>query len=271
MPVRRVLAALTVVVLTLTACGGSEPEEETTDADPTEGTVALDEGVAATVDGTEIPADLLEARLANAEDTPQISQLLEGEQADAVRRQLASTILSQLIVNEIVVNGAEEMGLEVDEEAIETTREELVTEAGGEDVFVEQVSAAGLDEEQLAAELESITALRLVREELTGEEAPAPGPQATASPSEDEAALQQWLLEHIQAAEVQVDPEIGSWDPNQGAVVPAGGGLQAPPPGGAGAPPAPPEEGSTAPGEDTSDGQDGEPAEPTEPAASPAS
>lgn len=261
----RPLAVAAVAALALTACGDSESGSTADDPTGTEtaagsADAALGEGVAATVDGTEIPAALVENRVESAAQTPEVSQLLEGEQAEAVRAQLRASVLSQLIVNELVVSGAEDMGLEVDDEAIARSREELVQSAGGEDAFVEQVEAAGLDESQLAAELESITALRLVREELAdSEEAEAEatateGPTAQPTgPTGPDAALEQWLVEQLRTAEIQVDPEIGTWDPSQGAVVPPGGGLQAPPTGGA---PQAPAEGGTG-------------AEATDPAATP--
>lgn len=269
----RPLAVAAVAALALTACGDSDsgqPADDPTGTETAAGSAGaeLGEGVAATVDGTEIPTTIVENRVDSAAQTPEVSELLEGEQAEAVRAQLRASVLSQLIVNELVVSGAEDLGLEVDDEAIAQSREELVESAGGEDAFDEQVVAAGLDESQLAAELESITALRLVREELAdAEEAETEatateGPQAQPTePTGPDAALEQWLVEQLRTAEIQVDPEIGTWDPAQGLVVPPGGGLQAPSTGGA--PPAPTE----APTGAATEGGTG--ADATDPAASP--
>lgn len=251
-----VLATLAALVLALAACGDGAEEGASGDVSPTataaDGDTAapeLEDGVAAVVDGDEIPADLLEARVETAASAPELAEVLEGENGDAARAQLRASILSQLIVNEIVVAGAEERGLEIDDEAIAETRDELTSQAGGEAAFEEQVGAAGLDEDQLAAELEAITALRLVRDDLSDGASPAPTePSADATtPDPADLALQEWLIERLGTADVTVAPEIGTWDPAQGLVVPPGGGLQAPPTGGA--PPAPTDAPTDAPTE----------------------
>lgn len=237
------LAVLLTSILVLTACGGTD-EAGTGEASPTAAATGgpeaspLHDGVAAVVNGEEIPTELLSARVETAAASPELAEVLAGETGDQARAQLRASILSQLIVNEIVVDGAEERGLAVDDAAIAETRQELTTQAGGEQAFDEQVAAAGLDEDQLTAELEAITALRLVRDDLS--------PAAGASPSEAEsaddaaagttpdpadAALQQWLIERLQAAEIAVAPEIGTWDPRQGTVVPAGVSAPVPPEG----------------------------------------
>lgn len=219
-------AVLAACVLLLAACGGGGDDGGTAtpspDATAADGATELSEGVAALVNGTEIPTDQLEARVETASESPEVAEILEGEDGAAALAQLRASILSQMIVNRIVLDGAEERGLEVDDEAIEETREELAEQAGGEEAFEEQVEQAGLDADQLASELEAITALRLVREDLSAEaDTPAAGPSPDGTtPDPADALLQQWLLERLQAAEVQVDPEIGSWDPAQGAVVP---------------------------------------------------
>lgn len=233
---RSVPAVLLALTLGLAACGGDDGASDEPSPAPTaaaEGDDAgaeLAEGVAATVNGTEIPAALLDARVETAAAAPQLAEILEGEDGDAARAQLQASILSQLIVNEIVVDGAEERGLAIDEDAVAETREELTTQAGGQDAFDDQIEQAGLDEEQLAAELEAITALRLVRDDLTGEADGTPPPAAPApdgsTPDPADALLQQWLLEQLQGADIAVAPAIGSWDATQGTVVPAG--AQAP-------------------------------------------
>lgn len=219
-------AVLAALVLLLAACGGGGDDGGAEDPSPgataADGATELSEGAAALVNGTEIPTDQLEARVETASESPEVAEILEGEDGAAALAQLRASILSQLIVNRIVLDGAEERGLEVDEDAVEETREELAQQAGGEEAFDEQVEQAGLDADQLSSELEAITALRLVREDLsaeTGTPTAAPSPDG-ASPDPADALLQQWLLEQLQAAEVQVAPEIGSWDSNQGTVVP---------------------------------------------------
>lgn len=225
---RRTAIAFATVALGLAACGGDDastsPGQEET-ATSSEGAAAEADAaeVAATVNDTEIPRSVLDSRVEDALATPQLAQMAESDASGDAEKQVRASVLSQLIVNQLVLDGAEEMGLEVDDEAIAQTRDELVTEAGGEDAFAEQVAAAGLDEDQLSSEIESIAALRLVREELTGSAEPQQ-PSEGADPSADPnaGALEEWLIEQVQSAEIEVDPAIGTWDAQQAAVIPAG-------------------------------------------------
>lgn len=236
---RSLLAVLATLLLVLAACGdgGDEPAGSGSPSPAGEAAgaeVELAEGAAAMVNGTEIPTPVMDARVDTAASAPEIAQILEGEDGDAARSQLQASILSQLIVNEIVLDGAADRGLEVDEEAVGETRAELTEQAGGEEAFAEQVGQAGLDDVQLTAELEAITALRLVREDLTEEAGGSPPPVQPgpdgATPDPADALLQRWLLEQLQTAEVAVAPAIGSWDPTSGTVVPAGMPQQQAPP-----------------------------------------
>lgn len=226
----RVLPFLATAAVALAACGGGD---DATSASPGQedggdATASADaQGVAATVNGTEISRETLDGRVEKAVAAPQLAQMIEQDTTGAAREQIAASVLSQLIVNQLVLDGAEEMGLEVDDEAIERTREELTTEAGGEEAFEEQIAAAGIDEATLQEELRSIAALRLVREELTPEADAEAQPSAEGEPSPADAALEEWLLAQVSEAEIDVDPQIGTWDPARATVVPAGS-VQAP-------------------------------------------
>lgn len=247
---RQLLAVLAAAALVLSACGegdGGDAADERSPSTATETDAAataapsLDDGVAAVVNGTDIPADLLEARVETAAATPEVAALLEGEEGDAARAQLRASVLSQLIVNRLVLDGAEERGLEIDDDAIAATREELSAEAGGEKAFEQQIADAGLDEVQLREELEAVTALRLVRQDLQEEAGGQPSPSdggADAQAGAD-ALLQQWLLAQITTADIAVAPEVGSWDATRGTVVPAGAGAPPAPTGTVPPPPSP--------------------------------
>ncbi len=259
---RRPAAVFAAAAITLTACGGGGAEDPSTSQ--SEG--ATDAGevggdVAASVNGTEISRELLDGRIETASATPEVAQLLEGEQGEALKAQLTASVLSQLILNRIVLDGAGEMGLEVDEDAVAETRQQLVDESGSDAAFEEQVASAGLDPDQLTAELEAITAMRLVRDELGGAAA-SETPTEAASPGAEpgSAELQQWLVEQLEAAEVAVDPELGTWDAAQGRVVPVGGDVAPPAPA-----PAPDGSEAPAPGTGTTEAPATEPTA-TEPA-----
>ncbi|MBW3618947.1 MAG: SurA N-terminal domain-containing protein [Actinobacteria bacterium] len=263
---RSLLALLAALLLVLAACGDGDGPSDGASPSPGDaaGEVELAEGAAAVVNGTEIPTPVLDARVETAAAAPEVAEILGGEDGEAARSQLEASILSQLIVNEIVIDGAADRGLEVDDDAVAETRDELTEQAGGEEAFAEQVGQAGLDDVQLAAELEAITALRLVRDDLSAEEVGSPPPVQPApdgsTPDPADARLQQWLLEQLQAAEVAVAPEIGTWDPTRGSVVPAVLPQQQPPPAPATTSPDRDGTGTTAPdaGTDGTEGTEGD-------------
>lgn len=208
-------------------------EDGTAAADPTQAELVsedLPEGVAATVDDTEIAVETLEERLDVIREIPDVAQQLEGDTAPQVEAQLQTQALSQLVLQRVVLQGAAQEDIEVDDAQVEERRSEMAETAGGEEAFAEQLATAGVPEGQFADQLRAILAFEIVTEQLLADagvdpqatETPTDGGTAPASPNAQQAQqLQQdWLLELIDSTEIVVDEAYGAWDPASGQVVP---------------------------------------------------
>jgi hypothetical protein len=254
--VRIRLALLLAGALVLGACGQSDDTStdaaatDTPSATATEGGTAapspgasqpepvsedLPDGVAATVGDTEVATEALDERLALIREIPQVKEQLQGDGADQVEARLQSQALGQLVLQEVVLQGAAQEDVEVSQEQVDQRRSELAEEAGGEEALAEQLTSAGVPEGQVDKELRASLAFEQVSEKLLEDAgvdpeataAPTPDPSSTASPSPNPDAQkaqqiqQEWLLELVSSADVVVDEAYGAWDPSTGQVVPA--------------------------------------------------
>lgn len=248
-PVRIRLALLLAGALVLGACGQSD--DTATDATatdtptaavteggtgaPTEGGTQaelvsedLPEGVAATVGDTEIAVEDLEARLELIRELPQVSEQLKGDNASQVEAQLQSQALGQLVLQNVVLQGAAQEDVEVGQDDLDQRRTELTEQAGGEEAFAEQLASAGVPEDQVAQELRASIAFELVTEKLLADAGvdptATPTEGSTAAPSanpEAQQIQQDWLFELVSSTDVVVDEAYGAWNPSTGQVVPA--------------------------------------------------
>ena len=250
MRTRLPLALLLSGALLLSACGGGDEATDTdaasatatdaasetaTDAAPSEAASQaelvsedLPDGVAATVGDTEIPVEALEQRLSVIREIPQVQQQLEGESSDQVEAQLQTQALGQLVLQEVVLQGATDEDVDVSDQQVADRQDELVSSAGGEDAFADQLASAGVPEGQLDQELRASIAFELVTEKLLADAGVDPSESETASedasaaPSADptQQVQQDWLFGLIESTDVVVDEAYGAWDPNTGQVVP---------------------------------------------------
>lgn len=187
----------------------------------------LPEGVAATVDGEEIPAQEVDDRFAAAEGDEQFAEALEGEEGEQVAAQFRAQTLSILLQTRIVLDGAEELDATPTEEDLERTREELVTELGGQEQFDEAIAGSGMSEDAFEEQLRGVAALDVVGRTLVEQgEVPEP-PEGAEDIDPEQLAVQQWLAEQFGAADVVVDPDYGTWNAQAGQVMPAG--MEQPP------------------------------------------
>ncbi len=245
MRTRLPLALLLSGALVLSACGGGEeassdatatdtPSATATDAAPDADAQAdlvsedLPEGVAATVGGEEIPVEDLEARLELIRSIPQVEEQLEGETADQVESQLQQQALSQLVLQEVVIQGAADEDVEVTDDQVAERRSEIEEQAGGDEAFAEQLASAGVPEDQLDEELRASIAFEVVTEKLLAdagvEPAATPTEGDTAAPQADPQAQQiqqDWLTQLVSSTDVVVDEAYGAWNPATGQVVAA--------------------------------------------------
>lgn len=230
MRTRTLLPLALAGALALTACGsGTEVATDDPTAVPTDGgtqsiapPVELADGVAATVDGEDIPADRIDRRVEQLAADPRFGQGPQGEELDEeqVKSTLRAQILTQEIFSRIILQGAEELDAEPGPEDIAAARDELVQQVGGEEAFQEQVEATGFTEAELEEELRVLAAIGRIGERLAEEGEVDPGaPTPPQSMSAEDVAAQQWLIIRIQEADVQVDQAYGRWDP-AGQVVP---------------------------------------------------
>ena len=135
-PPRLLLAALTAA--SLAACG------TVTGADPT---------VAAKVGDTTIPVTEVEERYAQAKRSPQVGQQLENDSDGSFKAQVQAQIVSSLVLDEIVSQWAEELGVEVTDADVDAEREAIIEQVGGQEAFDEAVEQAGLTPEEVDEQL----------------------------------------------------------------------------------------------------------------------
>lgn len=211
MRLRTTSTALVLAAITLAGCsnGANDDPAATATATSATGAVSLDAGVAATVDGEEIAADRVDERVDRlVERAP--AEEVEAIEPERLRDSLRAQVLTELVLSRIVQQGAEELGVEPSEEAVQELRDTLIEQAGGEEAFREQAQSAGYTPEQVDTQLHTVATLQAIDEQLREGDQGEPG-----------AAAQRWLTERVAESDVAVDDEYGRWDAASGQVVPA--------------------------------------------------
>ena len=232
------IAVLAVLVLAMAACGddtaddsdGDVPADDVSESD--EDTPAddsrggeLDDDVAAVVDGEEISTDVVEQQVESLAGNPQIAQALEGADGEQTLGMLRAQVVSTMVINSVAIDGAEELDAPVTDEDVAQARSELEEETGGPEGLQEALEQEGMSEDQLRAQLRALAALRNIETALAEED--------TGEDSDPETRAQEFINERLLAADVVVNDDYGSWDPQTGQVAPAGGvpeALQQPAP-----------------------------------------
>ncbi len=214
---RSIAALVAAGALALTACTGTD--DTGTDDTGTDDTGALPDGVAATVDGTEIPrADVIEV-FDQVVATPVFSEQV-ADDAERVGALLRAQILSQFLITEIVVRGAaDDFGIEITQADLDATLAGLEDDAGGPTEFDDQLEQIGLTRDVFVRmELPLSTLLQELEAEF-GDlgDSPAASPDEM---SDGQIALQEWGVAKFAAADVTVDAEFGTWNPETGEVEP---------------------------------------------------
>lgn len=253
--IRTALALFAVLSLFLVACGNDTSDQADTAPDgQAEDSAAGDDsgdapegeegegeeppdGVAATVDDTEITVTTVEDLYDEVAESPAFAPQLEGENGELMSSVLRSQILGQLIVQEIILEAAaEDYDVEVTDETLDATFDEYAEEMGGEEQLVSDLDASGISRNVFEVlELPLLTALTQLEEEFGIEEGASGGGAAEGQPTEAQQELSSWAVDHFAAADVTVSSEYGTWNPQSGQVQPEGM-PQAPPPGAVPAP-----------------------------------
>lgn len=186
----------------------------------------LDDDTAALVGDTTIPRAEVDARLDQAaEADEELAAELDGEQGEQLRSMFRADTLTIMIQTLLILDGADELGVEPSAEGVEQSREQLVDELGGQEAFDEALAQSGMSDEAVEEQLRATAALDAIGEHLVaqGEVDAAEAPEGLEDLGEQELAVQQWLAEQILDAEIVVHPEYGRWNAQSGQVQPVGG------------------------------------------------
>lgn len=235
-------AVFATLLLTLAACGDDAADDTDGDAtedvsdgeDPTGDLGAADDGrgaelddeVAAIVNGEEVSSTDVEAQVEAFAANPQIAEALQGGEGDAALGVLRAQVVSTMIINHVAVASAEELGVPIGEEDIAAARAELEEETGGSEALAAAMEAEGMSEAQLTAQLRALAALRNIEQALAEE---GDGSQdGETGENGVEVRAQQFVSERLLEADVVVNDDYGTWDPQTGQVAPPGGMPQMP-------------------------------------------
>lgn len=234
---RKLALALLAATALLAGCGDDDDSADEAVEDPTETTdgtspdagSALDDDVAAVVDGDEISAASIAGYVEGFTANPQIAEQLEGADGEDLRTGLRANILSSVIRSNVLAAAAEDIDAAVTDEDIAAARTQVEDRSGGAEGLEAAMEQQGLTEDLLRVELRGVAAVENITEALD-EEAGDDGTSETSAddvtpddgltPSEQR--VQEFLLEQLSVAEVRVHPDFGSWDPQSGQVVPPG-------------------------------------------------
>ena len=148
-PPRIALVVLSwLVMMGLTACGGD-----------------LLEPAAAVVHGTKIPVEKVQSAVEDFHTSPEFKRLAQQGDADAITREFEQSYLSQLIRRAVLTPEAEELGIEVSDEDLQTRVDAIKAEFPTENAFEEALREQGLT----LSQLEFLVHDQILEEELRAE------------------------------------------------------------------------------------------------------
>lgn len=223
---RRLLAMLLPLAVALGACGDGA-EQDAAEPDPETGSIGepqdLDDGVAAAVNGSEIGSAAVEERFDAVSEVPEMAEQLEGEQGEQVAGMLRAQILQNLIVQEIVADGAEDLGVEPSAEDVAAVEDQAIAEFDGDrEAYERALEAEGITPEQRDKEFRFAARVAAIRDVVAADAEELEDEAGDTGLAPEDLALQEWFGERLAASDVAVDQEYGLWDPQSGQVVPGG-------------------------------------------------
>ena len=124
--------------------------------------------VAASVDGAEILITEVEEQFEQAQANEEFATRLEED--PSFGPQVQAQILTGLIQGEILQNWADDLGVEATDEEVESERDEVIEQLGGEEAFAQAIEQNGLTEEQVDEQLRQ----RVLQEKIADEVASEP-------------------------------------------------------------------------------------------------
>lgn len=216
------VAVLAALMLALVACGddaADAPDDQEQDATTPDagddGGAELGDDVAAIVNGETIADGAVRDQVEAFASNPQIATALEGPEGEQTLGLLRAQVVTTMIINQVAIEGADELGVPVTDDDIATARTRLEEETGGAENLVQALEAEGMTEDQLTTQLRALAALRNIQGAL--------GEETESSEADAETRAQEFVAERLQGAEVVVNDEYGVWDPQTGQVTPPGG------------------------------------------------
>lgn len=232
-------AVMAATALLVAACGDDDDSTAETPSD--DRSAGLGDDIAAVVNGHEIEAAEIDEQVEALAENPEMGAQLQQEGAEELIR---SQILSLAIQTRLLIDGAEELDQPVTDDDVAEARTEAEEQAGGAEAFDAMIKEQGLTDETVTLQMTGLAAQDNVEAALAeesgadpSEEPPSePGPDGQAPLSPSEQAAQEYFVEQIAAADVVVNDDIGTWDPQTGQVTPPGGMPTAPAPPSGGAP-----------------------------------
>lgn len=182
--------------------------------------VDLPEGVAATVDGEEIPKAEVEARFEALAKAPEAASRLEGEEGEAVAEGHRAQIVQNLITQRLIGQSAQEMGLEPSEDDLAATEAQVISDFEGDrEEFEDALRAEGVTAEQLGDEIAFAARVEAIREVVADEFDDSELDSEATGLEAPDLALHEWFGQRLATADVAVDREYGVWHAETGKVV----------------------------------------------------
>lgn len=124
---------------------------------------------AASVNGRDIATSDVEAQAEIIANDPGVQQQIEGASDEQAQQQINAFALNQLIFEALLLDGAEELGVEISDEDIEATVTEISAQFGGEDEMYAQLEEQGLDRAEVDRQVELATVRDAIIDEMSPE------------------------------------------------------------------------------------------------------
>ncbi|MDP9022508.1 MAG: peptidylprolyl isomerase [Actinomycetota bacterium] len=170
----RVAGAAAALALLIAGCAGA----------------AVGREVAATVDGHDIPSDMLAVLV----DAQRESDDRPAPEEYAAVEQLQRETLAQLIRDEIAARAAGDLGIEVSQDAVEERFNELAERFGGPEALRQEIAEAGRTEAEIRSQIAAVIRRERLQEHFAG--------QAEVTDAEIRAAYDRALDDEYRVADV---------------------------------------------------------------------
>ena len=146
-------AIVAMSLLALAACAAPSEGSDASESSDVSITGSGDPSIAATVNGTEITVEQVAERFEQAKKDPQVAEQLKTDTEGTYEASVQATILTQLIVSQLLEQWAEDLDIEATDEEIADERTALIGQMGGQEAFDTAVEESGLSEEDVTVQI----------------------------------------------------------------------------------------------------------------------